>query len=202
MASSTKAAATSPARSLDTKTIVAVAGDFVDENGPEELTLTKVAERLGVTQPALYRHVDGLADVWRELGLATREALADDLAEASVGRTGPDSVAAVANAWRAFGRSHPGRYRAAERFAVAGDTDLEAAAHNTIGLLERALQGFDLCGDELRFAADTMRSSLHGFVSYELGDGHPDPDRVDASFDRLIGHLCTAFTAASKGASS
>jgi len=151
-----------------------------------------------VTQPALYRHVDGLADVWRELGLATRATLADQLAEASVGRTGPDAVAAVAAAWRDFGATHPGRYRSADRYAVAGDAALEAAAHRTIGVLERALQGFDLSGDELRFAADTLRSALHGFVSYELGDGHPDPDRVDGSFDRLVDHLCTAFVLATE----
>jgi AcrR family transcriptional regulator len=190
------------ARQLDTQVIVAAAGDFVDAFGPESLTLTKIAEQLDVTQPALYRHVDGLADVWRELGLATRATLAERLAEASVGRTGPDAVAAVATAWRAFGRQHPGRYRSADRYAVASDPALEAAANRTIRVLERSLQGFDLADDQCRFAADTLRSSLHGFVSYELGDGHPDPSRVDASFDRLIEHLCTAFTAATEGDTS
>lgn len=187
----------SAAEPLTTESIVTAAGDFVDKFGPEAMTLTKIADELGVTQPALYRHVGGLADVWRELGLATRATLADNLAEASVGRTGPDAVSAVAVAWRDFGIANPGRYRAADRHAVAGDPALEAAAHRTIGVLERALQGFDLDVDELRFAADTLRSSLHGFVSYELGNGHPDQDRVDASFDRLVEHLCAAFSSAS-----
>ena len=187
---------------LTTESIVTTAGDFVDEFGPEAMTLTKIADELGVTQPALYRHVDGLADVWRELGLATRATLADNLAEAGVGRTGPDAVSAVASAWRDFGLANPGRYRAADRHAVAGDPALEAAAHRTIAVLERALQGFDLDDDQLRFAADTLRSSLHGFVSYELGNGHPDQDRVDASFDRLVDHLCAAFRSASKNSAS
>ncbi|MGI9611583.1 MAG: TetR/AcrR family transcriptional regulator [Acidimicrobiales bacterium] len=184
----------STAEPLTTESIVSTAGDFVDEFGPEAMTLTKIANELGVTQPALYRHVDGLADVWRELGLATRATLADNLAEASVGRTGADAVRAVASTWRDFGIANPGRYRAADRHADGGDPALEAAAHRTIEVLERALQGFDLDADELRFAATTLRSSLHGFVSYELGNGHADHDRVDASFDRLVDHLCTAFS--------
>lgn len=182
-----------PSRRLDTATVVRVAGTLVDQLGPEELSLSLIARELGVTQPAVYRHVEDLAAMWRALGLSTRSLLADELAEAAVGKTGHEAVEAVAQAWRRFAHEHPGRYRSADRYAVAGDESLERAARRTIGVLEQALQGFDLPEEERRHAADTLRSALHGFVAYELGDGHPDPDRVDASYDRMIGHLCQAF---------
>lgn len=184
----------SASRRLDTATVVSVAGTLVDQIGPERLTLSLIARELGVTQPAVYRHVEDLAAMWRALGLSTRALLADELAEAAVGTTGHEAVEAVAHAWRRFAHQHPGRYRSADRYAVAGDESLERAAHRTIGVLEQALQGFGLPDEERRYAADTLRSALHGFVAYELGDGHPDPDRLDASYDRMIAHLCRAFS--------
>ena len=180
--------------------IVDAAGRLLDEQGPEAMTLTRVADLLGVTQPALYRHVEGLAGLWRALGLSTRELLADRLARASVGRTGPDAVAAVAKEWRAFGHQYPGRYRSADRYAVSGDSQLEAAVNRTVDVLERSLRGFALAPDDLAHAAHTLRSALHGFVSYELGHGNPGSLDPDASLDQLVDHLCTGFAA--KGAAA
>ncbi len=184
---------------LDRSAVVTAAGDLIDEAGPEALTLTRVAERLGVTQPALYRHVANLADLWRLLGIDTRTRLADTLAEASIGRARGDAVAALATAWRRFAIDHPGRYASAGRHAIEGEPELVEAANRTIAVLERALGGYGLDDDDRRHAADTLRSAFHGFASYEIGHGHPDPDRLDASFERLVHHLTVAFTAEAAG---
>lgn len=179
--------------SLELSRIVEAAGRLLDDEGPEAMTLTRVAELLGVTQPALYRHVDGRAGMWRALGLSTRELLADRLALASVGRTGPDAVKAIASAWRAFGHEHPGRYRSTDRYAVSGDEQLEAAVGRTVEVLELSLRGFALEPDDLAHAAHTLRSAFHGFVSYELGHGNPSSLDLDESLDQLVDHLCTSF---------
>ncbi len=193
----------SPTQPLDLDLIVATAGDYVDEHGPEELTLTKIAEELGVTQPALYRHLGGTSELWKALGLSTRAMLADALAEASVGWSGQDALWAVANAWRAFARRHPGRYRSTDRHAVAGDPSLEEATHRTLTVLARSLRGFELSDADTLAAANTVRAALHGFASFEVSDLHPEPDAVDDSFNSLIEHLCLAFGAsASRGAAN
>lgn len=180
---------------LDLDLIVDAAGDLLDAEGPEALTLTRVAEVLGVTQSALYRHVDSLAGLWRSLGLSTRELLAERLAHASVGRTGPDAVAAVAAEWRAFGHQHPGRYRSTDRYAVNGDAQLEAAVHRFIDVLELSLRGFALSAEDLAHAAHTLRSALHGFVLLELGHGNPASLDADASLQQLVDNLCAGFDA-------
>lgn len=185
----------SESSSLDLALIVDAAGGLLDADGPEAMTLTRVAELLGVTQPALYRHVESLPGLWRALGLSTRELLADRLAVASVGRTGPDAVAAVARAWRRFGHEHPGRYRSADRHAVSGDPQLEAAVHRTVEVLELSLRGFALDPVDLSHAAQTLRSALHGFVSYELGHGNPSALDPDDALDHLVDHLCIGFAA-------
>ena len=45
-------------RTLDTDQVVSSAAALADTEGLDVVTLTRVAERLGVRQPALYRHVD------------------------------------------------------------------------------------------------------------------------------------------------
>lgn len=178
---------------LDLALIVDTAGRLLDAEGPEAMTLTRVAGLLGVTQPALYRHVDGLAGLWRALGLSTRELLAERLATAGIGRTGADAVSSVAREWRAFGHEHPGRYRSTDRYAVSGDPQLEAAVHRTVDVLERSLLGFGMTPGELAHAAHTMRSALHGFVSFELGHGNPASLDAEESLDQLVDLLCTSF---------
>lgn len=191
----TERLATDESSPLDLVLIVDTAGRLLDDEGPEAMTLTRVAELLGVTQPALYRHVEGRAGLWRALGMSTRELLAERLALASAGRTGPDAVASVAQAWRAFGHEHPGRYRSADRYAVSGDPQLEAAVHRTVNVLELSLRGFAMNEHDLAHAAQAMRSALHGFVSYELGHGNPASLDPDESLDQLVEHLCISFQA-------
>jgi AcrR family transcriptional regulator len=184
---------------LDRQTVLDTAVEQVDTHGVETLTVTAVANELGVSQPALYRHVEGIDDLWRALGLAGREQLADALAEAAIGRSGAEAVHAVAHAWRAFGREHPGLYAATDRFAVAGDAELEDAVERVVEVLALSLRGFGLDDDALVHGARTLRSALHGFVSFELGDGHPNPHDPDETFERMIDLLCRGFAAMADG---
>lgn len=179
--------------SLDREQVVRLTGDLLDERNADDITLAAVAERAGVTQPALYRHVDGAADLWRSLGLTTRSELARELAESILGLAGTDAVRAVAVAWRDYALTHPGRYRSTRRAPVAGDPELEAAVERILDILTRALRGFDLSDDDAVHNALMLRSALHGFVSFELGDGNPGHLRASETFTRLVDMLCTSF---------
>lgn len=181
--------------SLDADTIVATAARLIDTEGVDSLTMARVSSTLGVTQPALYRHLDGINDLWRSLGLKTRADLAQELAEASVGWSGTDAVRAIAGAWRRFGQHHPGCYRSTDRFPVVGDPQLEAAVERVIEVLAMALRGFDLSDEDAIHGARAIRSALHGFVTFELGDGHPPPHHPDQSYEALVDLLCLGFEA-------
>lgn len=175
--------------------MIAIAGDILDERGLHEFTMGDVAERAGVTQPALYRHVDSAADLWRGLGLSTRAELAEELRSAGLGRAGADAVVATARAWRSYAKAHPGRYRSTERYPVAGDPELESAVSRVIGILAQALRGFDLEPDATVRGALMIRSVLHGFVSFELGDGNAGVLDEDSTFEAIIDMLCSGLDA-------
>lgn len=187
---------------LDRQKVVDLAGDIVDAQGLDALTLKNLAKKAGVTQPALYRHVDSINDVWRELGLLTRQDLAAAMAEATIGLSGSEAVHAVAHAWRDFGRQHPGRYRSTERAPVSGDPELEAAVQRVVDVFALALRDYDLDDDDLAHSSRLLRSALHGFVAFELGDGHPLTPPIDETFDRLVDLLCSGFDASARQAAN
>ena len=128
-------------RPLDSERVISAAAQIADAEGLDKLTLTRVADMLGVRQPALYRHVGGYDDLLRSLSLRGREILAQRLADAAVGLSGDDSVAAVGHAWRRMVRDHPGIYAATDRYPCAGDTELEAAVERVLAVLGQALRG-------------------------------------------------------------
>ncbi len=178
---------------LTPEIVVDVAVQMLETVSLDDLTLTRIAGELGVTQPALYRHLGGIDDLWRQLGLRGRAELAEALTEATIGRSGPDSVEAASRAWRTFTKVKPGLYAATDRHPCAGDEELEAAVERVVEVLAMSLRGFDLDEGSTIDAARTLRSSLHGFVHLEMGEGHPHPHDNDASFETMVSMLCVGF---------
>lgn len=180
-------------QTLDSAKVVATAADIADAEGLDRLTLTRVADVLGVRQPALYRHIGGYDDLLRSLSLRGREILAQRLADAAVGLSDDDAVAAVGHAWRQMVRDHPGIYAATDRYPCAGDAELEAAVEWVLAVLGQALRGYNLSDDEQVHAARALRSAFHGFSHLESGDGHPLPHDPEDTFDHLVQLLCAGI---------
>ena len=180
-------------RPLDSERVISAAAQIADAEGLDKLTLTRVADMFGVRQPALYRHVGGYDDLLRSLSLRGREILAQRLADAAVGLSGDDSVAAVGHAWRRMVRDHPGIYAATDRYPCAGDTELEAAVERVLAVLGQALRGYDLSEADRVHAARALRSAFHGFSHLESGDGHPRPHDPEDTFGHLVELLCAGI---------
>lgn len=75
--------------------VVEEAEQVAGEVGLPSLTLTVFAERLGVRQPSLYKHIDGLPGLHRCISVRRRTQLADVLACATVGAQLPGVGAGV-----------------------------------------------------------------------------------------------------------
>ncbi|MDG1367064.1 MAG: WHG domain-containing protein [Acidimicrobiales bacterium] len=175
-----------PRASLDTQRVIDEAASIADAEGLDAVTLTRVADRLGVRQPALYRHVEGYDDLLRSLGLRGREMLADRLSTAAQGVAGPDVVRALGDAWRGVVREAPGLYAATDRYPCAGDAELEDAVEEVVTIIFRSLGGFKLDEAQRIHVARALRSSFHGFAHLESGDGHPHPHDLEETFSNLV----------------
>jgi AcrR family transcriptional regulator len=166
--------------------VAAEAAELADEAGLDQLTLAALAARLGVRQPSLYKHVASLDALHRLISMRGKAELADVLGRAAIGRARDDALVAMAHAWRAWARDHPGRYQAAERGAAPGDAEHEAVSRRTIEVMAAVMDGYGLDGDDAIDAIRAYRAALHGFVSLEANHGFAFPNSVDRSFDRLV----------------
>src|SRR5438128_11655467 len=94
---------------LDHATVVEAAAKLVDEEGLEQLSLGRLAERLGVRTPSLYNHVAGLPGLKRDLALYCLRDLLDRIQRATIGKSRGEAILALADAYRAYARQMPGR---------------------------------------------------------------------------------------------
>lgn len=158
---------------------------LLDDGGTDALSLSAVARELGVRTPSLYNHVDGLDGLRRDVRLRGLERLGDVLQRAAVGRSERDALAAVARAYRTFGREHPGLYA----LTLAGgyeDDPSAAAASRVVDTVLAVLRGFGLDGEDALHATRFLRSALHGFVALEQEGAFAMPIDRETSFERLL----------------
>jgi AcrR family transcriptional regulator len=183
-----------PRAGLNTDRVVTAAMELADEVGLDKLTLAGLAVRLGVRQPSLYKHVASLEALHRLISMRGKAEAAEMLGLAAIGRSRDDALLAMAWAWRAWARDHPGRYQASQRGAAPGDAEHEAVSRRSIAVVAAVMEGYGLDGDDAIDAIRTYRAALHGFFSLEAEHGFAFPNDVDRSFDRLVHALVLALS--------
>lgn len=181
---------------LDRDAVVRAAVELLDSEGAGTLSLGRVADRLGVQTPSLYNHVEGMPGLLRQLALRNARDLAACMGDAAMGRSGPEAVLAVAEAYRAYIKQHSGLYMASLRASGAQvqdgsppDTELAEAEARVVRIVLAVLASFSLAGEDAIHAVRGLRSVVHGFATLEVAGGFGLPLDCDESFRRLVGLL-------------
>lgn len=179
----------SPRAGLDKAAVVQAAATLVNAEGLEALSITRLSDRLGVQAPSIYNHVDGLPALRRELALLGLREMEQRMSDAAIGRSGPECLYAVAEAYRAFIKASPGVYAAGLRSSGAmqtNDEELRAAEERVLRIVMAIIKSFGLEGAEGLHAARGLRSLVHGFATLEIAGGFGLPLDLDESFQRLL----------------
>ncbi len=106
-----------------------------------------------------------------------------------MGRAGKEALVAVANAYREFAREQPGLYTLTLRSTEEPDTEIQQAGWRVVEVVLALLRGYGLEGDAALHATRYLRSTLHGFVSLEIGEGFG----LDLSPSRTFDHILDAL---------
>jgi AcrR family transcriptional regulator len=178
-----------PRAGLTRARVASVAAEVADEVGLERLTLAAVAQRLGVSGPALYKHVAGLDALQRDVAVLAIGELTAALSAATVGRSGSDALRGLADAYRAYAGAHPGRLAASVRAPAPGDAEHAAASERALAVLVAVLKGYGIREEDMVDALRIMRASLHGFAVLDTSGGFGLPRDVEATYARYIDTL-------------
>jgi AcrR family transcriptional regulator len=184
-----------PRVGLTRQEVIEQAAAAADEAGLDHLTLAAVAQRCGVSLPGLYKHVNGLDAVKRDIAVLAVREITVVLAGAAVGITGREALTEFLRAYRGYARAHPGHYAATLRAPAAADTEHENAASAAIGVIAAALKGYRLEGTALIHAVRLLRAAFHGIVSLEIAGGFGLPAAIDDTYAYLVDALDTEFRA-------
>ena len=171
---------------LDQASVVEAAVKLLDEEGLDQLSLGRLAERLGVRTPSLYNHVAGLPGLKHDLTLYCLHDVLDRILRATVGKSRAEAIFALATAYRAYARETPGRYALTLQAPDPGDQELQAIARQLVDVIRAVLAPYRLSEEDAIHAIRGMRSLVHGFISLEVAGGFGMPVDQDASFHWLI----------------
>lgn len=171
---------------LDAASVVEAAVRLIDEEGLDQLSLGRLAERLGIRTPSLYNHIQGLPGLKRELTLFCLRDLIDRIRRVTVGKSRDEAIFALADAYRAYARQTPGRYSFTLQAPDPGDQAVQAVSQETVELLLAVLAPYRLSEEDAIHAIRGLRGIVHGFISLELVGGFGMPIDLDASFHWLI----------------
>lgn len=148
---------------LSRAVIVDGAVALVDDEGADALTMTALAKRLGVTQPALYAHVESLDSVRRDIAVRGVEELADDIRDAVAGRSGLDALEAMTRAYLGYAQRFPGRYLVL--VTPLDDDDYEEAAENAALVVRGVIRSFGIASQhDVLTAHRAFRAWVHGMM--------------------------------------
>lgn len=179
---------------LDQTKVVEEAARLVDYEGVEQLSLKRLAERLGVRSPSLYNHVPGgLSGLQHDLAVYCLRELLDRLMRATIGKSREDAIFAFANAFRSYAQEMPGRYFLTLRAPDPDDQELQAVAGQTLDVVRAVLAPYRLNEQNTIHAIRGLRSIVHGFISLEAREGFRMAVATDESFHWLISMYITGL---------
>src|SRR5256885_17004272 len=148
-----------PRAGLTPERIIWQAATVADEVGLDRLTLAAVAQRCGVAQPGLHKHVSGLDEVRRGIARRAVRELTGAGARAAAGVTGADALRALSAAYRSYALAYPGRYAASVLAPAPGDEEHAEVATEAFEMIAAALAGYRLEGTALIHAVRMWRGA-------------------------------------------
>ena len=171
---------------LNEAIVIQAAVDLIDEEGPGALSLARLAERLGVRSPSLYKHISGLEALRQGIAVWAARELARRMSRAAIGKSGDEAVLAIAQEYRDFAKDHPGLYPLLIQAPDPADLAMQAASTEILAVIQAVLMPYGLDPRESLHAIRGLRSLVHGFVSLETAGGFGMPLDIDESFLYLM----------------
>jgi AcrR family transcriptional regulator len=176
-----------PRAGLTSADVVAAGAALADEAGMSAVTLASLAERLGFKPPALYKHVDGLADLQHRIAALAMTELGEAFRDALQGRAGAEALAAMFGAMREYVTRHPGRYSATVGAQFLGQDDpLLLAGIRVINSIGAVVSGYGIDPGDTDHAIRAMRCLIHGWAMLQAANGFQWSNDPQESFAWMV----------------
>ncbi len=151
--------------------IVAAARALYFERGPDAVTMRAVAERVGVTATALYRHFADKDALLREVAGEGSRLLGTHLFRALEAPSPLERLRLTGQAYLEFAAAQPQAYRALFEPGDAGESPVQRQRGAVLRFLRdgvrEAMEAGDVASGDVDEIALTLWSLLHGLASLQ-----------------------------------
>jgi AcrR family transcriptional regulator len=168
-------ASSAPELTPRAREIVAAARELLEAEGAEALSMRRLAERLGIRAPSIYKHLPGKGALEAAVMSAAFEEQGAAFADALGGADDP--LAALARAYRDFALTHPHLYRLMTQGILPRDRLAPGVEDAAAAPIVRAVGGD-------RDAARALWAFAHGMTILELDGRFPPGADLDAAWRR------------------
>ncbi|MEO0407744.1 MAG: TetR/AcrR family transcriptional regulator [Cyanobacteria bacterium P01_A01_bin.135] len=182
------------ANSLTPDDVIAAAIACIDAEGPAALGVSRVARQLGISPPAIYRHLPDHAGLQRAVALRLWQQYLDychqrlDSIE--------DDRDRLLMGWRVtrqFAQQYPARYQVMTAFRLQPeDNEANAVIQEARQFIADALHLYGLSDDRLSDAMRMITATLNGFIAYEQRGNFTLSRSTGASFEVILEALMVA----------
>ncbi|MGN6377332.1 MAG: TetR/AcrR family transcriptional regulator [Gaiellales bacterium] len=169
----TAAAADSDLLTPRAREIVAAARELLERDGPEGLSMRRIAQRLGIQAPSLYKHLpdkQALENAIISTGFEEQARMFEEALDAD------DPLGSLAVAYRRYAKQHPHLYRLMTERPLQRDRLAPGAEQRAAAPVIQAAGDADLARAVWAFA--------HGMTILELNHRFPPDADLDAAWER------------------
>ncbi|MEM6751933.1 MAG: TetR/AcrR family transcriptional regulator [Cyanobacteria bacterium P01_C01_bin.38] len=181
--------------SLTPQDVIEAAITCLDKEGESALGVNRVARELGIKPPAIYKHLNGNAElrkavvltIWRQFLEYCQQKIQGIKEQRQLFKAG-----GMAN--RDFAKLYPARYKVMMQYQLhPTDKDANAVIKEALGLFEQGIQGYDLTENQLIDAMRMVNAAIYGFISVEQAGMMTFERSTDESYEIMLDALIVAI---------
>ena len=156
---------------------------MIEDNGLENLSLSRLAAQLDVKAPSLYKHVENKAAIIEAVNHATYRELSATILDKTANISDPiERLLTFSRAYREFAHSNPITYQLALGADLRGD---EKVLEELAKQMETLLQPLVEAGQTLP-ALRGLWALVHGFVMLEINHQMRRGGDMNATFEIIV----------------
>lgn len=168
---------------LDKAVILDTAARMADEEGIANITLKSLAEKLGVKPPSLYKHINGLDELNKELMLYGWGLLEKEMMKAAIGKAKDDALIALSYTYRNFVALHRGLFEAMQWYNMYQTNEHLQATEGLVSIIFQVLDAYHLPEEQKVHIVRMFRGFLQGFSAIEIHNGFGNSLPVEDTFN-------------------
>ena len=172
-----------PRTGLSKEEIIKKAAELANERGLSYLSVTTLADYLGIKKPSLYNHMKTIEDMHRSLMIYGWRMVSEDIVKGINSLDEKANLAEYGRKFYKFSIDNPGVFEAMLWYNKYADDMLLSATEGLYVFFFKQTDGLGINREIANHLLRTYRAFLEGFIMLQIHNAFGNPIPMDESFE-------------------